>query len=74
MDLLSILDRNVANLVIVPRICLKHRCEEYSQMDLCTLTKHFSNLPQVAMNTRLNENQPLAVSSVNADGSIAIDL
>jgi len=48
-DLLSILSwKKVANLVIVPRICLKHPYEEYSKMDLCKLKMHFSNLPQVA--------------------------
>ncbi len=41
-------NEKVANLVIVPRICLKHPYEEYSKMDLCKLKMHFSNLPQVA--------------------------
>ena len=68
------LDIKVANLVIVPRICLKHSCEKYSKMDLCKLQTNFSNLPQVAKNRRLNENQPLAVSFVNADESTFIDL
>ncbi len=46
---------------------MKDQCEECSKMDLC-------NLSHIAKNTRLNENQPLAVFFVNADDSIVIDL
>ncbi len=67
-------DTKVANLVIVPRICMKHPCEEYSTMGHSKLESYFSNLPQAAKNWGSNENQPLAVSFVNADDSSVIDL
>ncbi len=68
------LNGKVANHVIVPRICLKHPCEEYSKMGFFKLKTHFSNLPQVAKNRILNQNQPFAVSFVDADGSILIEV
>ncbi len=39
------LDIKVANLVIVPRICMNHPCEEYSTTGLSKLETYFSNLP-----------------------------
>ncbi len=68
------LDKKFANLLIVLRICLKHSCEKYSKMGLSRLERHFSNLPKVAKNRGFNENQSLAVSFVNPDDSIVIDL
>ncbi len=63
------LDNKVAKLVIVPRICLKHQCEEYSTMGLSESERHLSNLPKIAKNRGLNWNKPLAVSFVDADDS-----
>ncbi len=40
-------NEKVANLVIVPRICLKHSCEEYSKMDLCKLKCISSTYPRL---------------------------
>ncbi len=37
----------VAHLVIVPKICLKPPCEEYSAMEVSILKIHFGNLPKV---------------------------
>ncbi len=68
------MNENAANQIIVPRICLNHPCEEFSKMDLCKLKIYFSSLPQVAKNMVWNENHPLAVSFVDADDSIVIDL
>ncbi len=65
--------KKVANQVIVPRICLKHLCQEYSKMGGSKLRKHFSNLLQVAKNSILNGNQPLTVSFIDADESIIIE-
>ncbi len=63
----------VSNLVIVPRIFLKHPCKEYSKMGFSESKKHFSNIPQVEKDKGLNWNQPLAVSFVYANNSFVID-
>ncbi len=64
----------VANLVIVTKICFKHPCEEYSIMDVSVLEMHFSNLPQVDTTSELDGTQPFTVSFVNADADTIVDL
>ncbi len=58
---------------MVPRICLKHPCDEYSTIGLSESERHLSNSPQVANNRGLNQNQPLEVSSVKDDDIIISD-
>ncbi len=69
------LNGEVANLVIVPRICLKTQCEyeEYSTMEVSVLNMHFNNLPKVDPTSALHETEPFAVSFINADHDIVVD-
>ncbi len=63
-----------AHLVIMPRICLKPPHEEYSTIEVSILNTHFSNLPKVHPTSALNDTQPFAVSFINTDNDIIVDL
>ncbi len=55
----------VRHLVIMPSICLKPPCEEYSTMEVFILNMHFSNLSKINLTSALNDTQPCAVSFIN---------
>ncbi len=64
----------VANQVIMPRVCLKSPCEEYTTMEISILNIHFGNLPKVNPTISLNDTQPLTVSFINANNDIVVNL
>ncbi len=64
----------VAHLVIIPNICLKPPCEEYTTMVMTVLETHFSNLPKINTTSALETKQLFAVSFICGEDNIIFDL